>query len=419
MKSTKMTNRRVVLTGMGALTPLGTDPERLWAALRAGECGIAPLRGIDASAFSIKVGAQLPDDGWLAALPPGVVRRECRSTAVGLHAAMQALADAGLEGEARGPVAAYLGSGAGPVFAWADAWDGWVRRGLRGVRPLAIVHMMPNNAASVVSLELGLRGEHHVIAAACASATAAIGQAARDVAAGVADVVLAGGLEAPFEPGCLAAWNNLRVVSAAADPRRACRPFDRERAGLVLGEGAGMLVVEEAERARARGARIYAEILGYGASSDATHITQPSAEGQATAIRRAIQDADLEPSDIDYVNLHGTGTKLNDRVEAASLRAVFGATTPAASATKSMHGHMLGATGAVEAIVCALALRDGVVPPTINHETPDPDCDLDVTAGRAVRRTIRVAMSSSFAFGGNNSVLVLGRYDQEKDHAAH
>jgi 3-oxoacyl-[acyl-carrier-protein] synthase II len=400
----------VVITGIGTLSALGRDRHELWNSAAQGRLGIAPIRRFDTAAFDVKNGGELPDDHWLTSLPAEIADRHCRTTGMALYAASQALADAGILSTAEPrAIGVYVGSGAGPIYALEEGWGNWFARGARGMRPTTVVQTMFNVAASIVSVQLRLTGGNQVFAAACASASAAIGHAYHAIMSGLEQSVLAGGCESPLEPALFAAWYAMRVLSREPDPARCCRPFDRDRGGLVLAEGAHFLMLEDLERAEQRSAPVVAEILGYGQASDGVHVTAPSAGGQVAAMQRALDDAGLGPGDVDYVNAHGTATQANDRVEAESLTAMFGSRLPRISATKSMHGHQLGATGALETILCALACRHDLVPPTIGFATPDPQCAVDVTPNRAVQAPVSVAMNNAFAFGGMNSVLLVGK----------
>jgi 3-oxoacyl-[acyl-carrier-protein] synthase II len=400
----------VVVTGIGSLSALGRDRHELWDGASQGRLGIAPIRGFDTTDFDVKNGGELPDDDWVNSLPPEIVGRHCRTTGMALYAASQALADAGISatGEPR-PIGVYVGSGAGPIYALEEGWGNWFTRGPRGMRPTTVVQTMFNVAASIISVQLKLTGGNQVFAAACASASSAIGHAYHAIVSGIEQSVLAGGYESPLEPAMFAAWYAMRVLSREPDPAKCCRPFDRDRGGLVLAEGAHFLLLEDFESAQRRSAPIVAEILGYGQASDAVHVTAPNVGGQVAAMQRALDDAGLAAADVDYVNAHGTATQANDRVEAESLAAVFGSRRPRISATKSMHGHQLGATGALETILCALACRHDLVPPTIGFATPDPLCDVDVTPNHAVHAKVSVAMNNAFAFGGMNSVVLVGK----------
>jgi 3-oxoacyl-[acyl-carrier-protein] synthase II len=290
-----------------------------------------------------------------------------------------------------------------------DVYDAFYLRGWRKMHPLSVPRNMFNSLSSNLSINFKLGGSHHTIAAACASGAVAIGEAFRRIGHGEDDVVLAGGADAPICGSVLAGWAHLRVLSQNLEPAQASRPFDKDRDGLVMSEGAGMLVLEDLEHARERGARCWGEIVGYGASSDASHLTAPEGTGQCEAILRALRSAGLRPEEVDYVNAHGTSTRLNDETETQALRAAFGdhATHLAVSANKSMLGHTMGASGALELVSTLLTVRDGVIPPTINYQNPDPACDLDYVPNQARRRPVRLAIKNSFAFGGENAVLVV------------
>ena len=306
-------------------------------------------------------------------------------------------------------ISVLIGSGLGPCATLAESYALYNTRGWQAIRPTSIPRSMYNLPASHISMELRLLGGHHVVAAACASSALAMADACECIQSGREDVVLTGGCDSPMTPSMYGGWINLRVLSKNPDPAKASRPFDRRRDGMVLAEGAAMLLFEEAEHARRRGARAYAEILGSGTSSDATHITQPSAEGQAMAIRHALRVTGLAPEDVDYINAHGTSTVLNDRTETQAIKLAFGdrARSVPISSTKSVLGHAMGASGALELVATILAIRHQVIPPTVNLETPDPECDLDYVPNVPRPARIRIALSNSFAFGGSNAVLVV------------
>jgi 3-oxoacyl-[acyl-carrier-protein] synthase II len=334
-----------------------------------------------------------------------------RGVMFGLIASREALKDAGLLDAAKDglPVAAILGSGLGPCHQAEISYGEYLTRGWRGIRPTTIPRAMYSTLASQISIAYHLTGGHHVVAAACASGTLAMAEAYQAIRSGGEEVVLTGGVDSPLNRSTYGGWMNLRALSRNPDPARASRPFDRRRDGFVLAEGAGILIFEELERARARGAKIYGEIIGEGASSDATHLTQPDVQGQALAIRRALNDAGIEPEEVDYINAHGTGTPLNDPVETAAIKAALGehARRVPISSTKSVIGHAMGASGALELIACFLAIQHQVVPPTVNLEEPDPECDLDYVPLQARPHPVRTVLSNSFAFGGSNAVLAV------------
>jgi nodulation protein E len=403
-------SRRVVITGLGAITALGRNVAEFWASLSAGRPGIRPLESVDRTRLRFENGAEA--QGYDPAEHFSDKERDMldRFAQFGLVAAREAVVDARIEWTPplRENACIVTGSSLGGKTyeeqGYANLYSGTGRR----PHPLTVPRGMSNAAASHISMEFGIVGPTYNVSTACASATHAIGQAFWMVRSGTAKLALAGGCEAPFLPGHLRMWEGLRVVAPDT-----CRPFSKDRRGMILGEGGAMLALETLDAARARGARIHAEVLGFGMSADAHHVTQPSAEGAARAIAAALCDAELRPEQVGYVNAHGTATTVNDPVETEALRLVFGehAARLAVSSTKSMHGHALGAAGAIEAVATALALREGLLPPTANFNEPDPACDLDYVPNVARAAQVEHAISNSFAFGGLNGVLVLRKWD--------
>jgi nodulation protein E len=399
---------RVAITGVGAICALGRTADEFAAALAAGRCGIAPLESFEPETFRFSSGAEVRGYSFAPYFDERRADFLDRFAQFAVIAAREAVAGAGVEWtpELREQSAIITGSCVGGQSTEDQGFVSVYKMGGTRVHPLTIPKTMANAGASHISMEFGVTGPAYTISTACSSAGHAIGEAYWKVRSGFAPLAIAGGSEAPFSFGILKAWEAMRVVSPDA-----CRPFSRDRRGMILGEGAAMFVLEPLEAARARGARIHAEIVGFGMSADACHITQPSKEGAARAMRAALRDAALAPEAIGYVNAHGTGTLANDATEAAALRDVFGARVAqlAVSSTKSMHGHALGAAAALEAAATAIALRDGVLPPTANFTAPDPECNLNVIANTARAAEVEYAMSNSFAFGGLNAVLVLRR----------
>ena len=397
-------NRRVVVTGVGVVSALGRDAGEFWKALCQGRSGIAPIQAIPAGLLRFENGAEVR--GWnpLEYFDEKEASLLDRFAQLGVVAAREAVADAGLQwtAELRERTAIVTGSCVGGQSTEDEGFVNLYRNNIPRVNPLTIPRTMENAAASRISLEMGIVGPTYTVSTACSSANHALGQAFWMVRSGVAGMALAGGSEAVFSLGFLKAWEAMRVVSPDT-----CRPFSKTRRGLILGEGGAMLVIEPWEAARARGAKIYGEIAGFGMSSDAFHITQPSADGASRAMRAALSDGGLRAEEIGYINAHGTATQANDSTETAAIRKVFGAHANrlAVSSTKSMHGHTLGAAGAIEAVAALLALRHGILPPTANYEQPDPACDLDVIPNAARRQQVECALSNSFAFGGLNAVL--------------
>jgi nodulation protein E len=396
--------RRVAITGLGAISALGRTVGEFAEALGAGRSGIGPIRSADMSQIRFQNGAEVCGYSHQPYFDDRRADFIDRFAQFAVIAAREAVADAGVEwtAELRETAAIVTGSCVGGQSTEDIGFHDVYKMGQNRVHPLTIPKTMANAGASHISMEFGVTGPSFTISTACSSAGHAIGQAFWMVRNGVTDLAIAGGSEAPFSFGILKAWEAMRVVSPDT-----CRPFSRDRRGMILGEGAAMFIVEPLEAALARGARVHAEIVGFGMSADASHITQPSSEGAARAMRSALRDAGLAPEQIAYINAHGTATPANDPAEVAAIRSIFGdhAGKLAVSSTKSMHGHALGAAAALEALATILALRDGVLPPTANYQVPDPDCDLDVIPNEARRARVEYALSNSFAFGGLNAVL--------------
>jgi 3-oxoacyl-[acyl-carrier-protein] synthase II len=408
--------RRVVVTGIGAVTSLGCRVEELWTRVCNGESGIRALQWAGAVPYRVRIGGEILDwstDGHISAKE---AKRLDPFAQYGLVASMDAVTDSGIDFSREDPFrcGVILGSGVGGLGEIEVQHTRMLDKGPDKVSPFTVPKMMANAASGQVSIVFGLRGPNTTVVTACASATNAIGDAMRAIQYGHAEVVITGGAEAALTPFGLSGFAAMRALSERNDdPAAASRPFDRDRDGFVLGEGAGALLLEELGHAKARGARIYAELLGYGATADGEHITQPdkSGSGASRAMSDALSDAGLDPTQIDYINAHGTSTLLGDQAETTAVKAVFKehARKVAISSTKSQLGHLLGASGGVELVLCVLALRDGVVPPTINYQTPDPLCDLDYTPNHARQRKVDAAMSNSFGFGGHNGSVIVGR----------
>lgn len=400
--------RRVVITGAGTLNPLGADLPATWRAMQAGHCAIGPLTCRDVDRLSVQIGAEIrglvPDDHF----PKSKLSLLDRFAQIALISARQAVAQSGLQ------IDAALGLRAGVVLGTAGGGNTTVddnyrtvyAEGKNRVHPFVVPRLMHNAAASHVAMEFGLKGPAFTTATACASANHAMGQAFQLVRAGAADVMLTGGSEAMLCFGGIKAWEGLRVMA-----RDTCRPFSRDRAGMVQGEGGAVFVFEALDHARARGAQVLAEVAGFGMSSDAGDIVMPDLDGPVRAMRAALADSGLPADAVDYVNAHGTGTAANDRIEAQALHQVLGARASVVpvSSTKSMHGHLIGGTSAVELLACLMALQEGVIAPTVNYTEPDPEIGLDVVPNTARAARVDVAMSNAFAFGGMNAVLVLKR----------
>ena len=404
--------RRVAVTGLGAVSALGVGAAPFWARLQAGAGGVRRIAGFDPAGFLAQAAAEVPDFDAAAHFEEGERDVLDPFAQFALVAALEAWRQAGiaLAEEEHDRAGAILSSAMGGVATQEDAYQRMYAAGATRFHPFTVPRVMNNAAAGHVSMRFGLRGPTLSTATACAAAAHAIGEAAEMIRAGRADVMIAGGADAPIAPGVVRAWEALRVLAPMADdPARTCRPFSRDRLGMVLGEGAGVVVLEAWERAERRGAAILAELAGYGATADAAHLTQPGLEAPARAIALALQQARLAPADVDYVNAHGTATRLNDAAETSILKRAFGdhARRLAISSTKAMHGHAMGASAGLEFVATVLALRHGVAPPTINLCDPDPACDLDYVPNRARPMRIRAAISNSFAFGGLNAVLAV------------
>jgi nodulation protein E len=402
--------RRVAVTGLGAISALGRNVAEFWRALSEGRPGIGPLESVAPGTLRFPNGAEVRGYSPTEYFEQKELDLLDRFAQFAVVAAREAIQDAHIEwtAELRGRTAIVTGSCVGGKSTEDQGYfDLYVNKRQRS-NPFIVPRSMENAGASRISMEYGITGPAYTISTACASSTHAVGQAFWLVRQGAAEVAVTGGSEAPFSLGHLKAWEALRVVSPDT-----CRPFSKDRRGMILGEGGAMLVLEPLEAARARGARIYAEIVGLGMSSDAHHITQPSVEGPARAMAAALADAGFQPDEIGYINAHGTGTQANDSTEATAIRRLFGAHTErlAVSSTKSMHGHALGAAGALEAIATVLALAHSLLPPTANFTQPDPLCDLDVVPNAARPAAIECALSNSFAFGGLNGVLALRRFE--------
>jgi nodulation protein E len=404
--------RRVVITGMGAICALGRDVSEFSAAVFEGKSGIGPIESTDCSALRFQNGAEVRGYSHQPYFDDRRADFLDRFAQFAVIAAREAVAGAGIEwtSELRETAAIITGSCVGGQSTEDTGFHEVYKLGHNRVHPLTIPKTMANAGASHISMEFGITGPSFTISTACSSAAHAIGQAFWMIRAGVTDLAITGGSEAPFSFGILKAWEAMRVVSPDT-----CRPFSKDRRGMVLGEGGAMFVLEPLEAAQARGARIHAEIVGFGMSADANHITQPSAEGAARAMRAALKDAGLVPEQIGYINAHGTATPANDVTETSAIRSVFGphANRFAVSSTKSMHGHALGAAAALECLAATLALRDGILPPTANFNEYDPECDLDVIPNCPRRAEVEYALSNSFAFGGLNAVLALRKANHD------
>ena len=412
--------RRVVVTGLGAITPVGNDVATTWRALLDGRSGGGPITRFDTEKFTVRFACEVKGFDPLDSMDRKEAKRADLYTQYALAASVEAMRDAGLgDGVGYDPneTGVIIGSGIGGLATMEDQHGAYMGHGPKRISPFFVPMYIVDIAAGVVSMRFNARGPNFATVSACATSAHAIGVAFRAIQNGEADVMLAGGSEAAVTPMSIGGFGNMTALSTRNDsPATASRPFDATRDGFVLGEGAGVVVLEELEHARRRGARIYGELAGYAATGDAYHLTGqlPEHEGLQRAMRRALRDAAMEPTEVDYVNAHGTSTPLNDPNETRAIKAVFGDHARAlnVSSTKSATGHMLGAAGGVEFIACALAIRDGVVPPTINYTTPDPDCDLDYTPNAPRTREVRAALSNSSGFGGHNATLAVKRYEE-------
>lgn len=408
--------KRVVITGLGAVTPIGSDLASSWAAALEGQSGIARITLFDPADYPVQIGGEVKGFDASGRVEPKELRRMDRYTQLGLVAAQEAFADAGFTRNGlQDNFGVVFGSAAGGLGTLLEQQRILQERGLRRVSPFFLPNMLPDSCSGHIAIALGLRGPNMAVVSACATGNHAVGEAFETIRRGDAAVVIAGGAEAPILPIIFAGFAAMRALANHPDPTQASRPFDKDRNGFVISEGAGALILEELEHARARGARIYAEALGYGSSNDAFDMAAPAeGDGAVSCMTRALRSAAVKPEAVDYINAHGTGTPLNDKFETDAVHRVFGehAGSLAMSSTKSMTGHMMGAAGAVEAVFTTLAIRDQVMPPTINLRTPDPECDLDYVPDSARRSPIRIALSNSFGLGGHNATVVLGRFEK-------
>ena len=407
---------RVAVTGIGAVTPLGNDAKTTWEALREGRSGVDFIKAFDATDLPVRIAAEVKEFDPSGLVGAKDLRKLDRNVLFALAAAKEAVADAGVDGFRPERVGVVLGSGIGGFNELMRQYDVLKQRGADRVSPSFIQNILVDSASGQIAIELGIRGPNYAVVSACATGSHAVGEGAELVRNGSADIVLAGGTEACVHPLILAGFTNMRGLAAEdEEPARASRPFDATREGFVIGEGAGVLLLENLESAQARGARVYAEVLGYGASNDAYHMAAPDPDsvGVIEMMRQALERSGVAAEDVDYINAHGTATPLGDAAETKAIKEVFGehAYELAVSSTKSELGHLFGAAGAVEAMVCALAIHDGVMPPTINYRNPDPACDLDYVPNEAREAEIRVALSNAMGLGGHNGCVLLGRVD--------
>ena len=412
------TERRVVITGLGIVSSLGNDLETFWKNLIGGDCGVDKITSFDAASFATQIAAQVRDFDPAPAFPsPKEVRRADRFSQFGIHAGWQALRDSGLEVNKvdRDDIGVFIGSGIGGLETVTEQHKILIEKGPNRVSPFMIPMLISNMASGMFSMYYGLRGPNFATCSACATANHALGEAWRTIKMGDATVMFAGGAEATIVPIGIGGFCAMKAMSTRNDdPKRASRPFDKKRDGFVMGEGAGVLVLEDLEHAKKRGARIYCEMAGYGNTADAYHLTAPSpgGEGAARCMRMALRNAGLKPEEISYINAHGTSTPQGDIAETEAIKTIFGehARKLAVSSTKGATGHMLGAAGAVEMIVCAKSIQTDTVPPTINYEFPDPECDLDYVPNTARQVRVNAVVNNSFGFGGHNASLIAKKF---------
>lgn len=412
-----MSKRRVVVTGLGAVTPIGNSVEEFWEGIREGKTGIGPITRFDAEEYKVRLVAEVKDFDPKKYMEPKMVRRMAPFAQYAVAAAKEAFADAGLDMEKEDPFRAgvIIGSGVGDLHQVELCYDKILTKGPGRVPPLMVPLMISNMAAGNVSIQLGLRGKCSDVVTACASGTHSIGDAFRAIQYGDAEIMLAGGAESCICPTGVAGFDALTALTETDDPARASIPFDRDRDGFVLGEGAGVVVLEELEHALARGAEIYAEVVGYGATADAYHITSPAEDGSgaAKAMTLAMEEAGADPSEVEYINAHGTSTHHNDLFETRAIHMAFGeaAEKVVVNSTKSMIGHLLGAAGGVEFITCVKSIQEGFIHQTVGTREPGEGCDLDYAIGAPVEKEIRYAMSNSLGFGGHNATLLLKKFE--------
>ncbi|UYQ99775.1 beta-ketoacyl-ACP synthase II [Bacillus velezensis] len=411
-----MSKKRVVVTGLGALSPLGNDAETSWKNAIGGVSGIGPITRVESDEYPAKVAAELKDFNIENHMDKKEARKMDRFTQYAVVAAKMAVQDAGLNitDEIAPRVGVWVGSGIGGLETLESQFEIFLTKGPRRVSPFFVPMMIPDMATGQISIALGAKGVNSCTVTACATGTNSIGDAFKVIQRGDADAMITGGTEAPLTRMSFAGFSANKALSTNSDPKTASRPFDKNRDGFVMGEGAGIVVLEELEHALARGAKIYGEIVGYGSTGDAYHITAPAQDGEggARAMQEAIKDAGIKPEEIDYINAHGTSTYYNDKYETKAIKTVFGdhAYKLAVSSTKSMTGHLLGAAGGIEAIFSVMAIKDGIIPPTINIETPDEECDLDYVPDKAREQDVNIVLSNSLGFGGHNATLIFKKY---------
>lgn len=411
--------KRVVITGLGCISPLGNDVQVTWQNIIDGQSGVSNITLYDTTDFTTSIAAEVKDFDGEQLFGNREARRMDRGTQFALAAAQQALEDAELEitDANRDRIGAVIGTGIGGIQTLYDQFHNYIERGPSRVSPFLVPMMLPDTPGGIVAINTGIRGINYAVVTACATGTNAIGEASEIIQRGQTDVMIAGGCEAGIVPLAMASLSKMgALASSNGDPKRASRPFNLDRTGFVMGEGAGILILESLEHAESRGAQILAELVGYGSTNDAYHISAPAENGRGAALcmQMALEDAGLNKDEIDYINAHGTGTPLNDKSETAAIKTVFGeqAYNVPISSTKSMTGHLLGAAGAVEAIFSIKSLREGILPATINYEVPDPECDLDYIPNEPRFQQVNFVMSNSFGFGGHNATIILSKYQK-------
>ena len=410
--------KRVVITGMGTINPIGHNVNETWESIKNKECGIQEISLIDSSTYKTKFDAEIKNYDPNEFFDPKTAKRNDRYTQFGIIAAREAVKDSGItkENSDHSRIGTYFSSGIGGLTTIQEQCQIYFEKGNSRISPLFIPMGISNMAAGTIAIEHGFKGESMSIVTACASSAHAIGEAYRAIQLGEEDIILAGGSEASINEVALAGFENMKALTHATEVDRASIPFDAERSGFVMGEGAGAIILEELEHAKARGAKIYAELIGYGSTTDAYHITSPSPDGEggANAMARALRNANIKPEEVDYINAHGTSTHLNDAIETKAIRATFGehAKKLMVSSTKGNTGHLLGGAGVLEAIISVKAINDSLVPPTINYKVKDEECDLDIVPNEPRKADIKVAMSNSLGFGGHNATIIVRKYEE-------
>lgn len=410
--------KRVVITGMGTINPIGHNVNETWESIKNKECGIQEISLIDSNTYKTKFDAEIKNYDPNEFFDPKTAKRNDRYTQLGMIAAREAVKDSGItpENSDYSRIGTYFSSGIGGLTTIQEQCKIYFEKGNTRVSPLFIPMGISNMAAGTIAIEYGFKGESMSIVTACASSAHAIGEAYRAIQLGEEDIILAGGSEASINEVALAGFENMKALTHATEVNRASIPFDAERSGFVMGEGAGAIILEELEHAKARGAKIYAELIGYGSTTDAYHITSPSPDGEggANAMKRALKNANIKPEEVDYINAHGTSTHLNDATETKAIKTAFGehAKKLMVSSTKGNTGHLLGGAGVLEAIISVKAINDSLVPPTINYKVKDEECDLDIVPNEPRKADIKVAMSNSLGFGGHNATIILRKYEE-------